>query len=386
MKQYSDYSEIADLLVHSLAGELTPEEKERLEQWRAENGKHESFYQKLHSPSFWENHPQQKYREEIVEAWTRLYQRRNQKRRAVRRLYWGVAAMLAICIGGFVYWHSMQSQIPSGQTLVAQEEIVPGKKQAELVLGDGTLMALNETMSLRSLEEQGAVIKAEDNALQYIDKQDAGSVAYNTLRVPRGGEYSLVLGDGTKVYLNAESELTYPVTFRGESREVSLRGEAFFEVASDHACPFIVRTEQFAVRVLGTQFNVRNYPDVPASATLAEGSIQLSKGKETALLVPGQQASLEDNKLVVREVDLEDAIAWRYGVFSFKHTRLEDLLSELARWYDMEVFYQNPSLKDLHFTAWFQRSDGLEKVISLLEKTQKIDLEVNGKTLLVRSK
>ena len=101
---------------------------------------------------------------------------------------------------------------------------------------------------------------------------------------------------------------------------------------------------------------------------------------------------------MVREVDLEDAIAWRYGVFSFKHTRLEDLLSELARWYDMEVFYQNPSLKDLHFTAWFQRSDGLEKVISLLEKTglekvisllektQKIDLEANGKTLLVRSK
>ena len=386
MKQYSDYSEIADLLVHSLAGELTSEEKDRLEQWRAENGKHESFYQKLHSPSFWENHPQQKYREEIVEAWTRLYQRRNQKRRAVRRLYWGVAAMVAICIGGFVYWHSMQSQVSSGQTLVAQEEIVPGKKQAELVLGDGTLMALNETMSLRSLEEQGAVIKAEDNALQYIDKQDAGSVAYNTLRVPRGGEYSLVLGDGTKVYLNAESELTYPVTFRGESREVSLRGEAFFEVAPDRACPFIVRTEQFAVRVLGTQFNVRTYPDVPASATLAEGSIRLSKEKETALLVPGQQASLEDNKLVVREVDLEDAIAWRYGVFSFKHTRLEDLLSELARWYDMEVFYQNPSLKDLHFTAWFQRSDGLEKVISLLEKTQKIDLEANGKTLLVRSK
>ena len=104
------------------------------------------------------------------------------------------------------------------------------------------------------------------------------------------------------------------------------------------------------------------------------------------MLVPGQQASLEDNKLVVREVDLEDAIAWRYGVFSFKHARLEDLLEELARWYDMEVFYQNPSLKDLHFTAWFQRSDGLEKVISLLEKTQKIDLEVNGKTLLVRSK
>lgn len=386
MKQYSDYSEIADLLVHSLAGELTSEEKDRLEQWRAENGKHESFYQKLHSPSFWENHPQQKYREEIVEAWTRLYQRRNQKRRAVRRLYWGVAAMVTICIGGFVYWHSMQSQAPSVQTLAAQEEIVPGKKQAELILGDGSLMTLNETTSLHSLEEQGAVIKAEDNALQYIDKQDAGGVAYNTLRVPRGGEYSLVLGDGTKVYLNAESELTYPVTFRGESREVSLRGEAFFEVAPDRACPFIVRTEQFAVRVLGTQFNVRNYPDVPASATLAEGSIRLSKEKETALLVPGQQATLEDNGIVVREVDLEDAIAWRYGVFSFKHARLEDLLEELARWYDMEVFYQNPSLKDLHFTAWFQRSDGLEKVISLLEKTQKIDLEANGKTLLVRSK
>ena len=383
MKKYSDCSIIADLLVRSLEEGLTSEEEEKLAQWRKENDRHEALYKRLHSSSFWESHPQRKYREEVAEAWKRLYSRRMRKQRMVRRMYWGVAAVVAISIGTFFLWREPSIVEP---VVVENETIVPGKKQAELILADGRSMVLNEAMSIRSLEEKGVVIRTEDKALQYVDKRQDEALSYNTLRVPRGGEYTILLSDGTKVYLNAETEMTYPVAFRGEAREVKLRGEAFFEVAPNRVQPFIVHTEQFAIRVTGTEFNVRAYADEAPSATLAEGSIQFWKGNQMFPLHPGQQAALKNGEIEIRKVNLEDAIAWRYGVFSFKNIRLEDLLSELARWYDIEIFYQNPSLKDLHFTASFQRSSNMEEVISLLERTQKIKVNVNGKTLIVQNK
>ena len=202
--------------------------------------------------------------------------------------------------------------------------------------------------------------------------------------IPRGSEYQLILSDGTIVWLNSESEITFPVNFTGEKREVKLKGEAFFDVAKDERHPFIVKTEQFDIRVTGTQFNVRAYTDEPASATLAEGSIQLVRQEEVIPLVPGQQALLKQGIVKVREIELREAIAWRYNAFYFKQQPLESLLNEIARWYDVEVIYQNPTLKKLHFTAGFQRSCSITEVINTLGMTQKIRLEIKGKTLLVK--
>ena len=176
------------------------------------------------------------------------------------------------------------------------------------------------------------------------------------------------------------------MAFQGETREVRLQGEAYFEIAKNKNQPFIVHTTQFDVQVTGTQFNVRAYPGEMESATLAEGGIQLEKGGKTYTLKPGQQAYLEEEEVQVRKVNLEIAIAWRYNAFSFEETPLEEIMNELARWYNIHVFYLNPKVKELHFTAWFRRNCTLQEVIDILEKTGKINIELKGKTITVTQK
>ena len=298
---------------------------------------------------------------------------------------WSVAAMVAIVLGGVALWQSGGESRPLSQTLVQEHAVIePGSRQAELVLGNGRTVKLGEHAQPRLLEVDGAVIKMDEKRLEYREEKEVDRLVFNTLRIPRGGEYSILLSDGTKVFLNAESEMNYPVVFAGGERKVVLKGEAFFEVAEDKARPFVVSTGDFDVRVTGTQFNVRVYPDETPTATLAEGSIRLLKGEHITDLVPGEQARVGAESVEVRKVNLEEAIAWRHDAFSFKQVRLEDLLTELARWYDMEVFYQNTGLKDLHFTAWFKRSSSMKEVVRRLERTPKVKLEVKGKTLIVK--
>lgn len=176
---------------------------------------------------------------------------------------------------------------PLSQTLVQEHAVIePGSRQAELVLGNGRTVKLGEHAQPRLLEVDGAVIKMDEKRLEYREEKEVDRLVFNTLRIPRGGEYSILLSDGTKVFLNAESEMNYPVVFAGGERKVVLKGEAFFEVAEDKARPFVVSTGDFDVRVTGTQFNVRVYPDETPTATLAEGSIRLLKGSTLLTLFP----------------------------------------------------------------------------------------------------
>ena len=385
MEDFISYSKIAELLTKALRDELTDEEREVLERWRHEASVHEAFYRRVNTPEFLEEHPQHRFEGEIAEAWGRLYVRHRSRRRRLVAIRWSVAAMVAIVLGGVALWQSGGESRPLSQTLVQEHAVIePGSRQAELVLGNGRTVKLGEHAQPRLLEVDGAVIKMDEKRLEYREEKEVDRLVFNTLRIPRGGEDSILLSDGTKVFLNAESEMNYPVVFAGGERKVVLKGEAFFEVAEDKARPFVVSTGDFDVRVTGTQFNVRVYPDETPTATLAEGSIRLLKGEHITDLVPGEQARVGAESVEVRKVNLEEAIAWRHDAFSFKQVRLEDLLTELARWYDMEVFYQNTGLKDLHFTAWFKRSSSMKEVVRLLERTQKVKLEVKGKTLIVK--
>ncbi|MDY3034469.1 MAG: FecR domain-containing protein [Odoribacter sp.] len=387
MRKFDEYSEIVELLVRSLQENISADEQMLIDVWRKEDPMNEAIYQKILSPEYWDKHPQQKYQGDIVKAWVRLYERRQKQEyrwRLQRRLR-AVAAVVVLVIGCSALWQVFywQKNDSGDRSLVAQRS--GDMNKVELVLSNGSTVFLGESDNLGDVNEEGAVIQAKKDAVHYVDNEGNNEVKYNTLRVPRGAEYELVLADGTSVWLNAESEITYPVTFKGDMREVTLKGEAFFDVAKDAAHPFIVHIKDFDVRVTGTKFNVRNYADMPSSATLAEGEVQLEKEGEVTILQPGQQAALIDGKIEVKEVDLEEAIAWRYNSFCFKHQSLELLLNELARWYNLEIFYMNPSLKTLHFTAWFSRGNSVAEVIEKLERTQKIRLELKGNTLIVKS-
>ena len=194
------------------------------------------------------------------------------------------------------------------------------------------------------------------------------------------------MADSTTVWLNSDSYIRFPVTFSGEKRQVELRGEAYFEVAKNGEKPFIVKINDYDIRVTGTQFNVRDYPGEDIATTLVEGSVQLERGKQVQKMIPGQQALFVDGQFVVKEVNVSDFIGWREGTFSFKEVRLESIINELARWYDFDVYYQDTDVKNYHFTAWFRRNASIEEVIEVLEKTKKIKMKLDGKTLIVQKK
>lgn len=383
MKEFEVYSEIAGLLVRSLKGELSLEEQAFLAKWRKEKEAHEKLYQKILAESFWSGHSQQKYQGEIAEAWMRLYERRQKEQKRLRlrkhlRMYAAVMILAVSCSAVLLLHRHIVTGPVAGS--VTENTDMHG---VELVLSDGGKIVLGESGDSKTVDEKGAVIQAGKEMVQYLEEKETNELKYNTLRVPRGAEYKLVLADGSQVWLNAESEITYPVAFRGDVRKVTLKGEAFFDVAKNTGCPFIVRTPDFDVRVTGTKFNVCSYADTPITTTLLEGSVQLECKGTVTPLKPGQQAIWSGEKMDVKEVDTADAVAWRNNAFCFKKQTLESLLNEIARWYDLEVFYLTPSLKKLHFTAYFLRTCSIEEVIEKIEQTQKVDLEIKGKVLIV---
>lgn len=211
---------------------------------------------------------------------------------------------------------------------------------------------------------------------------------YNKLTTPIGGEYSLVLSDGTKVFLNADSELKYPVEFSDGKRIVDLKGEAYFEVHKDSLRPFIVRMNGAEVTVLGTSFNVNTYgDDGQIYTTLVNGSVRVSsmKNKQEEILKPGMQSvmNVQSGLLTVRKVDVEPYVAWREGRFVFRAMTLDLIMRQLQRWYDFEVFYQNSELKDYEFRGVIKRDMDLDKVLSVIKATTNVDFEVKGKVITI---
>ena len=358
---------------------LTSGEQHIFDEWMKESGNRQKLYewQRLESAIYALGTSQKANSEE---GWKKINKRISRHR--LRLLPYAAAAIVVLCLGIAIYlFTSTVTTNPLLSSVNKQEK--PAQKQVTLTLSTGQQIALSDSLSTMR-EANSTHIQKIGNQLVYNTTDTTSQPVYNTITIPRGGEYKLVLADHTIVWLNSESQLTYPVAFNGDTRELRLKGEAFFEVTKDIHKPFIVHTSQFDIRVTGTQFNVRTYPEERESATLAEGNIQLEMNRHIYQIVPGQQAYLQDQEVKIKEVDLEHAIAWRHDAFSFKEEPLGNIMNELSRWYDVHIFYLNPAVKKLHFTAWFRRNSSLEEVIDILKKTQKINVELKGKTVTVR--
>lgn len=377
--------DIRDILYSKLSGEqLTPEEERLFEVWYSKSG-HQQQYAELQKLQalIQANHAGQNINTQ--RAWRQL------KRHIIpvspfrHMLYYAAIALLILGIGITIYLfeYPENPKIEMSQTKQIPQ---PPKKQIILTLSNGEQLPLEDTLFQMLKNEAGVVIN--NNTPKTLVYQAAGgknTPGTNTITIPRGGEYLLILADGTKVWLNSESVLHYPVVFAGAKREVQLQGEAYFEVAQNPAQPFIVHTPQFDIRVTGTQFNVRTYANDYASATLIEGKVQVEQQGKTHPLQPGQQSRFVKGHMEIRTVDLEEIVAWRQEAFCFKDRRLEHILNELSRWYDLEIVYQQAAIKNYHFTAWFHRSNSIQEVITILEKTHKIKMHLNGKTLTVQN-
>lgn len=272
-------------------------------------------------------------------------------------------------------------------------DLNPGSKKAELVLADGRIVNLEEYSKSIDINDT-TEIKNTGKELIYdkSEKQNVDVLSYNSLVIPRGGEYQIKLADGTKVWINSESKLRYPVQFGSDKRVVYLEGEAYFDVEKDKNRPFIVKTQGVDVKVLGTSFNVCSYIDEKEiQTTLVEGKVEVRDNngkKEKVILEPGYQARFNRKNfaLTSQKVDVALYTSWKDERFVFENIRLEDLLKRLARWYDVEVFYMNNEVKDIRFSGGIKRYDKLDKLLYMFERTHYVDFRMKGRTLTVTKK
>lgn len=310
----------------------------------------------------------------------------------IRTTWWRYAAVF-ILLAGIAAWLWQKNEPEHTNTVQVSNQhqsidIAPGTNRATLTLADGTTILLDSTNTgTLAMQGDARIEKAADGEVVYnVQGATAGTIMMNTMSTPRGGQYRLTLPDGSKVWLNAASSITYPTAFTGKERVVAVTGEAYFEVAKNAAHPFIVNKGATSVMVLGTHFNVNAYDDETSlKVTLLEGSVKVSNAsKRSAVLKPGEQAILTgDEQLTVdNTADVSAAVAWKNGIFHFHKASLQEVMRQLERWYDVEVVYQK-GIPKMEFGGEMGRDLTLAQVLQGFE-----DMEVhfridNGKRLIV---
>ena len=375
---------IADLIIRQWSKELTPEEETTLREWITSQESNQVFYQKVITGKGFDHFCQQasehNYRQKYQAFRSHI---RKRKLRKWRRIGYAAAAILL----PFVLSISLYLKSEQKNTSIQSTEIIPGTYQAVLTLSNGQDIFLSPITEKNKLEATTATL--EGNTLVYPETDTTTAPVYHKITIPRGGEYILRLADGTRVWLNSETELEYPVVFTKKQRQVFLKGEAYFEVAPDSLHPFIVKTKDMDVMVTGTEFNVKAYSDeMNVQTTLLQGVVTVFSGfekKEKMEIKPNQQAEWcrRSVKMRVREVDPDLFMAWKNGRFIFRQDRLEDIMRTLARWYGVEVVYLDESVKSMLFAGKLDRSEEITPILDVLRTTDKLSVDVKGKKIVI---
>jgi ferric-dicitrate binding protein FerR (iron transport regulator) len=304
---------------------------------------------------------------------------------------YAAAAIILLALTAGLYFTVYQSRITDRQFLV--EDRAPGGSKATLTLADGKVITIDDAVAGKIAQEAGTnIMSSADGTITYAGIHKAADIAAtqlrNTVATPKGGQFKLVLADGTKVWLNSASSITFPAAFGPKSREVQLVGEAYFEVAKINHVPFQVKTANQMVEVLGTHFNVNAYADEgTTTTTLFEGSVRLSTGGSKKVLKPGEQAKVSASRtdiMLDAATNMDKVIAWKNGVFSFYNEDLETIMRQISRWYDVDVVYAGPLPKEKYFGE-IPRNSKLSEVCRILELNN-LSFEITGRTLKVSAR
>lgn len=384
-----EFDRLKKIIVKDILGSASGEERRLLDEWRNQSEEHQRLYEKLVSGSFLEKAVSDNNKALRRREWKRLEARIVRRRgRSVRLIRFRVVAavcILALGIGAVGLW-SNSRQDRGGSPLAGSIRV--GSPKAIVELAGGQQFLFNKDTTLR-LEAQGIQLVSSRDTLDIIQPVIAGERGeeYNVVRIPHGGEYITRLPDGSVVHLNAGSELKVPVYFGTESREVWLRGEGFFEVVHRENLIFTVHTDKADISVLGTEFDVRAYTDEKeVVTTLVQGAVGVISGRTYDRLKPGEQARITGKGDVrVAEVDIYPFIAWKNGRMVFENERLEKIMAELQRWYDFELFYADPDVKEMHFTIDILKYEEISKVLNLMERMNKVKFTQKGRTVVVNS-
>lgn len=299
------------------------------------------------------------------------------------RSRWWAAASILLLLGAasyFLFFDASPKPAPIVKISQPTEDVkAPVSSKAMITLSNGQQVLLDSLTSL----SQGTVKIHKTTDGQIVYNGSAATLEYNTMINPRGSKVQpLTLHDGTKVWLNAESSIRFPTAFAGPERKVFITGEAYFEVAHDITKPFLVNKGDMQVQVLGTYFNVNSYDDEAAvKVTLLDGSVKIAKGSLTAMLKPGQQAQVSNGIRLVNDADLEQVMAWKNGIFQFEGSDIEEVMRQIARWYDVEVVYEVKPTQ--HFRGDIARNVDVSNVFKMLETTGAVHFRIQGKKVFV---
>jgi len=300
----------------------------------------------------------------------------------IKRIAVAAIAVLSLSLG---YYYILRNPSNLDQPIAKQERILPGGNKAVLTLADGTTVDLNQVQNgLLSHHNGTNIVKAADGKIIYNNtNNETKSVAWNTLSIPAGGYYNVILSDGTVVWLNAKSSLKYPTEFTGKERIVELSGEGYFEVAHKNNQPFKVITEGQTVEVLGTHFNINAYHDEQSTTTtLLEGSVKVNASDNQKILAPNQQARLRNGSISITPCNAENAIDWVNNDFIFDNEDLSNIMRKISRWYNVEVSYPS-HLANLGFTGSISRSKNITQVLTIMELTGIVTFKVEGRRITV---
>lgn len=371
-----------DKLLHSyISGTITPQESRQLEAWGGESEENRQILDLIEGHSDLGGELSRMYRYDKEKVWRRVCEedRRYMRRsRLLRSLRIGAAAavLAGMLVSGALLYQAGERLDPNRNRLLTTVE--PGVRRAVLELSSGEQVLLADSVRTE-LSERNVRIEINGDEIAYTASEKSGKQAeeaYNTIRVPLGGEYSLTLGDGTRAWLNAGSSITYPLHF-GSRRCVTVTGEVFFEVAPDSRHPFVVSVSGVELTVLGTSFNVMAYDDEPSvETTLVTGSLRVAAEGEETLLSPGLQAGFDKSGggLTVRKADVEACTMWRRGLLVFYDEPLRSICRKLERWYGVEIDTSSPTLDGVLYTGMIKRHATLNTIADLMNLTNDVVL------------
>jgi transmembrane sensor len=383
---------ISSLIARKLAAEITEDEQSELDRWINTSPANRSIFEITIDPKTKVERDRFVQSINVQEDWLTVKDKLSTSAKNQIHMHWyRIAAAILIVAAAlgvfFSQWFKPQSREAFEQEIA---RIVPGTAQATVKLHNGETILLSEAHNQnKSFEEtNGAALYNANGSVSYRQGQNnAGELIYNEISVPRGGEYKLVLSDGTQVWLNSETRIVFPVQFITDERVVEVSGEAYFEVAHDSKKPFIVNTlKEAKIQVYGTSFNINAYADNrEVAVTLSEGKVALSKkGNAKVFLKPDQQAIVNAGAdISVNNVDASSFAAWKDGLLVFDNLSMEEIAKLLSRWYDVDFKFEDDKVKNFRFSADIKRYATFRDVLKIFEKTGQLSFEVHGKTINV---
>lgn len=387
MQDLKNYMDIPGLIVKEIHGEISPVEKERLEGWMNESPENRELHDRLRRGEVYSG------REDVVRklhkqvAWKRVDRMTGGRRispmaRVMKYVAAVVIPLVSVVLAFYFFGKEQPQQVATTKPIV---EIKPGEMKAELILAGGNKMFLTANLSDSLTNEEGVNIVKDGEGISYQGGENVEALVYNTLRVPRGGEFKIKLQDGTIVHVNSGTVLRYPVKFVGEERRVYLSGEAYFDVQRDESKPFVVEMAESEIKVLGTEFNARAYPEEKRQlTTLVSGKVALtSQSGKSVELTPGEQGEVEGTNVKKEKIDVYIYTAWKDGKFVFRKQRLEDIMNIVERWYDVKVVFVDEGCKDVTFSGNVLRYDGFNKLVEMLEVTGSVKFQIKDNVIYI---